>query len=56
MVDGIGGGGGAGFGDWGGILGLALGAWVLSEAFNSSNNNSQVIQPPIVVPPAQSPF
>lgn len=51
-----GGGGGAGFGDWGGIIGLALGAWVLSEAFNSSNNNSQVIQPPIVVPPAQSPF
>ena len=47
-------GGGGGYGDWGGIIGLALGAWVLTEAFN--NNNSQVIQPPIVVPPATSPF
>ncbi|MDG2014088.1 MAG: carboxypeptidase-like regulatory domain-containing protein [Pirellulaceae bacterium] len=52
-----GGGGAGGFGgDWGGIIGLALGAWVLSEAFNSSNNNAQVISPPVVIPPANSPF
>ena len=52
-----GGGGAGGFGgDWGGIIGLALGAWVLTEAFNNSNNNAQVIQPPIIIPPATSPF
>ncbi len=54
-----GGGGGAyggGMGDWGGIIGAALGAWVLTEAFNNSNNNSRVIQPPVVIPPATSPF
>ena len=56
---GYGGGGGgygaAGFGDWGGLVGAALGAWVLTEAFNNNNNN-QVIQPPIIIPPATSPF
>jgi len=57
---GYGGGGGgavAGFGgDWGGIVGAALGAWVLTEAFNNSNNNNRVIQPPVILPPATSPF
>ena len=50
-----GGGFGGGFGDFGGLLGLALGAWVLSEAFDNNNNNAQVVQPPIVLPPVVIP-
>ena len=45
------GGGGGGFGDFGGIISAALGAWVLAEAFKNNNNNAQVIQPPVVLPP-----
>ncbi len=52
-------GGGGGFGEWGGIINAALGAWVLSEAFSNNNNRFDggggVIVPPTILPPV-SPF
>jgi hypothetical protein len=57
---GFGGGGGGygGFGDLGSWLGAALGIWAIAEAIDNDNDNNRqpVIVPPVVIPPATSPF
>lgn len=54
-----GGGGVGGMGDFGSIIGMALAAWVLTEAIDNddfNDNNNGVIVPPVVLPPVVSPF
>ena len=51
-----GGGGGLGMGGFGGLLEAGIAAWLLTELINNENSNRQVIVPPVIVPPANSPF
>ncbi len=58
---GAGGGGYGGMGDWGGIINSALGAWLLSQAFDNNGFGSGgsggggVITPPTILPPVTVP-
>ena len=58
-MGGYGGYGNSGMGGFGELIGLALAAWVISEAVrNDRNDNFQqpVVVPPVVIPPNMSPF